>query len=66
MAKATTTLIVTVSLSDMEATRLLVWTLWQLVNEMRVAGPYTAPYAERLEEALDRYVRAFGPQETED
>jgi hypothetical protein len=57
MAKAA--LVVTISLGDLEATRLLIWTLWQTINEMRVAGPYTTAYADHLEEALDRYVRTL-------
>ena len=53
--------VVTFRMSDLESTRLLIWTLWQLVHEMRVAGPYTTEFAHRLEKALDRYVNTFGP-----
>jgi hypothetical protein len=53
----------TVRVSDMISTRLLIWTIWQLVGEMRVAGPHTAIYADKLEEALDRYVRSFAKNE---
>lgn len=55
-----------VSLGDLASTRLLIWTLWQLVHEMRVAGPYSTEFAQRLEEALDRYVRTFGPSDHND
>lgn len=44
---------VTVRLADMPESRLFVWELRQLADEMRVAAD---PFAARLERALDRFM----------
>lgn len=49
---ASATLHVTVRIADSERTKLFVWELEMLVNEMRVMA---SPHAEKLERLLARY-----------
>jgi hypothetical protein len=52
---------VTVQIDSFDQTKLFVWTVWQLVHEMRVSAD---PYAPRLESALERFVHSFTEHET--
>ena len=47
---------VTVQIDSFDQTKLFVWTVWQLIHEMRVSAD---PYAPRLEAALERFVHSF-------
>lgn len=60
---ARSTVSVKVRIADLDRTRLLLWELQMLLDDMRVGA---SPFAHRLEAALDRYVDGILDEHGED